>query len=228
MRCHGQEPRAALATSRWRGSFAPLWKKPAGCHRLEHALAARLGLSRQAVHRIWRAFGLQPHRQEVFTLSKVPLLYRQGSLRGGALGTPRTLWCLVWTKRAKSRPSSAASPSCQCVRVAPSVGAMTTIGTVPLRSSPLWNVATGRIIGATKSRHRSQEFLSFLGQIEREVACDLDVHLILDNYATHKTAEVARWLKEQTSLASSLLPTHSSWLNQVERFFAQITSRRIR
>ena len=74
------------------------------------------------------------------------------------------------------------------------------------------DVATGRIIGATKSRHRSQEFLSFLRQIEREVACDFDVYLILDNYATHKTAEVARWLK-QTSLASSL---HSNPLKLVK------------
>ena len=103
------------------------------------SLAARLGLSRQAVHGVWRAFGLQPHRQEVFTFRRILTLSTRFVTWWGSLGThPRMLWCLVWTKRAKSRPSSAASPSCQCVRVAPSVGAMTTIGTVPLRSLPLW------------------------------------------------------------------------------------------
>ena len=90
------------------------------------------------------------------------------------------------------------------------------------------DVATGRIIGSTKSRHRSQEFVSFLRQIEREVAGEFEVHLILDNYATHKTAEVARWLKSRPRWHLHFIPTHSSWLNQVERFFAQITTRRIR
>ena len=90
------------------------------------------------------------------------------------------------------------------------------------------DVATGRVIGATKSRHRSQEFVSFLRQIEREIASDLDVHLILDNYATHKTAEVARWLKSRPRWHLHFIPTHSSWLNQVEHFFAQITTCRIR
>ena len=85
------------------------------------------------------SFGLQPHRQEVFTLSKDPyLIDKVREVVGLYRNHPTMLWCSVWTKRAKSRPSSAASPSCQCDRVAPSVGAMTTIGTAPLRSLPLW------------------------------------------------------------------------------------------
>jgi transposase len=90
------------------------------------------------------------------------------------------------------------------------------------------DVATGRVIAAIKSRHRSREFVSFLRQIEREVPSDCDVHLILDNYATHKTPEVAHWLKARTGWHLHFIPTHLSWLNQVERFFAQITTGRIR
>jgi transposase len=90
------------------------------------------------------------------------------------------------------------------------------------------NVATGQIISATKPKHRTKEFLNFLRQIEREVPADLDLHIILDNYATHKTEAVEDWLAKSPRWKLHFTPTHSSWLNQVERFFAKITNERIR
>ena len=198
-------------------------------HWSTRALAARLGLSRQAVHRIWRAFGLQPHRQEVFTLSRDPyFIDKVRDVVGLYMNPPENALVLSWTKRAKSRPSSAASPS---LSMGPGRPQRWSHDYYPHGTTSLFaalDVATGRVIGATKSRHRTQEFVSFLRQIEREVASHLDVNLILDNYATHKTAQVARWLKSRPRWHLHFLPTHSSWLNQVERFFAQITSRRIR
>jgi len=84
------------------------------------------------------------------------------------------------------------------------------------------------VISSLKERHRSWEFLAFLKQIEREVPKGLDVHIVLDNYATHKTAEVNQWLDKHPHWHLHFTPTHSSWLNQVERFFALITNQRIR
>jgi DDE superfamily endonuclease len=89
-------------------------------------------------------------------------------------------------------------------------------------------VATGRIIGRCQARHRQQEFVRFLEQIERSVPAGLDIHLVLDNYATHKTPKVAAWLKKRPRYQLHFTPTSSSWLNQIERWFARITEQRIR
>ena len=201
----------------------------AATHWSTRSLAARLGLSRQAVHRIWRAFGLQPHRQEVFTLSKDPyFIDKVRDVVGLYRNPPENALVLSVDEKSQIQALERSQPILPMRPGRPQRWSHDYYrhGTTSLFAA--LDVATGRIIGATKSRHRSQEFLSFLRQIEREVACDFDVHLILDNYATHKTAEVARWLKSRPRWHLHFIPTHSSWLNQVERFFAQITSRRIR
>jgi transposase len=90
------------------------------------------------------------------------------------------------------------------------------------------NVLIGAVIGSCMPRHRRREFLLFLKQIDRETPADLDLHLILDNYATHKTAEVRRWLEAHPRFHLHFTPTSASWLNLVERFFAEITDKRIR
>jgi transposase len=90
------------------------------------------------------------------------------------------------------------------------------------------DVATGQVIGECHRRHRHQEFLRFLDRIDREVPAHLDVHLVMDNYGTHKTAQVIRWLARHPRYYVHFTPTSASWLNQVERFFGLITSRRIR
>ena len=89
-------------------------------------------------------------------------------------------------------------------------------------------VATGRVIGTTKPKHRTTELLSFLRQVEKAVPAGLQIHAILDNYATHKTDAVENWLRQHPRWQMHFIPTHSSWLNQVERFFAKITNERIR
>jgi transposase len=90
------------------------------------------------------------------------------------------------------------------------------------------DIATGKVIGRCHQRHRHQEFLAFLDQIEREVPAELAIHLVLDNYGTHKTPQVAAWLKKHPRYHLHFTPTSASWLNQVERWFAKITERRIR
>jgi transposase len=202
---------------------------PAATHWSTRSLAARLGLSPQAIHRIWRAFGLQPHRQEVFTLSKDPyFIEKVRDVVGLYMNPPQNALVLSVDEKSQIQALERSQPMLPMGPGRPQRWSHDYYrhGTTSLFAA--LDVATGRIIGATKSRHRSQEFLSFLRQIEREVASPLEVHLILDNYATHKTAEVARWLRSRPRWHLHFLPTHSSWLNQVERFFAQITSRRIR
>ena len=89
-------------------------------------------------------------------------------------------------------------------------------------------MATGRVISTTQTKHRTAEFLAFLRQIERTVPAALEIHAVLDNYATHKTEAVEEWLAKHPRWHLHFIPTHSSWLNQVERFFAKITTERIR
>jgi transposase len=201
----------------------------AATHWSTRSLAARLGLSRQAVHRIWRAFGLQPHRQEVFTLSQDPyFIDKVRDVVGLYVNPPDNALVLCVDEKGQIQALERSQPVLPMRPGRPQRWSHDYYrhGTTSLFAA--LNVATGRVIGTTKSRHRSREFVSFLRHIEREVASELDVHLILDNYATHKTAEVARWLKARPRWHLHFIPTHSSWRNQVERFFAQITSRRIR
>ena len=180
-----------LARAGGEGHSHHFGRNPAGCHALEHAFfrcAART-LGRQFI----ASGGLSACSliaRKSSLLSKDPYFIDKVRDVVGLYGThPRMLWCLVWTKRAKSRPSSAASPILPMRPGRPQRWSHDYYrhGTASLFAA--LDVATGRIIGATKSRHRSQRF-TLLRQIEREVACDFDVHLILDNYATHKTAEV--------------------------------------
>jgi transposase len=192
-------------------------------------LAAKLGISHQSVARIWRAFGLKPHRSETFNLSNDPhFVDKVRDVVGLYLNPPDN--ALVFCVDEKSqiqalersqpilplRPGQAERRSHDYFRH----------GTTSLFAA--LDVATGRVIGSLKQRHRSREFVAFLRQIESEVPDGLEVHLVIDNYATHKTAGVARWLKSRPHWHLHFIPTHSSWLNQVERFFALITNDRIR
>ena len=202
----------------------------AATHWSTRSLAKRVGLSRQGVHRIWQAFGLQPHRQEVFTLSKDPyFIDKVRDVVGLYMNPPDNALVLCVDEKSQIQALERSQPVLPMRPGRPERWSHDyyRLGTTSLFAA--LEVKTGRVIGTTKSRHRSQEFVSFLRQIERElVASEFDVHLILDNYATHKTAEVARWLKSRPRWHLHFIPTHSSWLNQVERFFAQITTRRIR
>lgn len=204
-------------------------KPPGSTHWSTRMLAKRTGLSNKSIALIWQAFQLQPHRQESFTISTDPYFVEKvRDVVGLYLSPPDN--ALVFCVDEKSqiqalersqpvlplRPGAAERQAHDYYRH----------GTTSLFAA--LDVATGRVISSLKSRHRSREFLNFLRQIEKEVPADLEVHLVLDNYATHKTVAVQRWLQKRPHWHLHFIPTHASWLNQVERFFALITTRAIR
>lgn len=192
-------------------------------------MAERSGLSRQAISRIWNAFGLQPHRTETFTLSQDPYFVdKVRDVVGLYLNPPQNALVLCVDEKTQVQALERSQP---VLPLRPGQAERRTHdyyrhGTLSLFAA--LDVATGRIIGRTQTRHRSKEFLSFLRTIESQVPADLDVHLVLDNYATHKTEAVEKWLAKRQRWHLHFTPTHASWLNQVERFFAKITTERIR
>jgi len=209
---------------------ATLEKKPDhSTHWSTRTMAQRCGLSRQAVSRIWRAFGLKPHRSESFTLSTDPLFVEKvRDVVGLYMEPPGNALVLCVDEKTQVQALERSQP---VLPMRPGRPERRTHdyyrhGTLALFAA--LNVATGQIISATKPKHRTQEFLNFLRQIEHQVPADLDVHLVLDNYATHKTQAVEDWLAKRPRWQLHFTPTHSSWLNQVERFFARITHERIR
>ena len=191
-------------------------------------MATETGLSAASVHRIWQTFGLQPHRSETFKLSTDPLFVENvrdslASIRH-RLSAPS---CCALMKNLKYRPWTELSRSSQCDQGFPTrTHDYNRHGVTSLFAA--LDVATGKIIGACHRRHRHQEFLRFLRRIDAEFPKELSVHLVLDNYGTHKTPAVRRWFAAHPRFELHFTPTSASWLNQVERFFAEITRRRIR
>jgi transposase len=192
-------------------------------------MAQRCGLSRQAVSRIWRAFGLKPHRFENFTLSADPLFVEKvRDVVGLYLDPPGNALVLCVDEKTRVQAPERSQP---VLPLRPGQAERRTYdyyrhGTLALFAA--LDVATGRVISATRPKPRAKEFLGFLRQIERNVPAGLDVHLILDNYATHKTAAVEDWLARRPRWKLNFTPTHRRWLNQVERFFGRITQERVR
>jgi transposase len=202
---------------------------PAATHWSTRKMAQRCGLSRQAVSRIWRAFGLRPHRSEVFTLSEDPYFVdKVRDVVGLYMDPPDNALVLCVDEKTQVQALERSQPvlPMRPGRVQRHTHDYYRHGTVSLFAA--LEVATGRIISSTKAKHRSSEFVAFLRQIEREVPADLELHIVLDNYATHKTDAVENWLGQHPRWHLHFIPTHSSWLNQVERFFAKITTERIR
>lgn len=202
---------------------------PHATHWSTRGLAAELGLSHQSVARIWQAFRLAPHRSESFSLSHDPhFVAKVRDVVGLYLSPPDNalVFCVDEKSQIQALERSQPLLPMRPGRVQRYSHDYFRHGTTSLFAA--LDVATGRIIASTKARHRSREFLVFLRQIEASVPAGLDVHLVLDNYATHKTLEVVRWLAARPHWQLHFIPTHSSWLNQVERFFAKITTQRIR
>lgn len=204
-------------------------KPDASTHWSTRKMAAATGLSQTSICKIWRAFQLQPHRSESFTLSKDPYFVEKVHDVVGLYMSPPDN-ALVFCVDEKSQ-IQALERSQPILPLRPGCAERQTHdyyrhGTTSLFAA--LDVATGRVISSLKERHRSREFLAFLKQIEREVPKGLDIHVVLDNYATHKTVEVNQWLEKRPHWHLHFTPTHSSWLNQVERFFALITNERIR
>jgi transposase len=200
-------------------------------HWSTRTMAKASGLNQNAIVRIWRAFGLKPHLQENFKLSSDPFFVEKvRDIVGLYLNPPEQTRAVVLCVDEKSQVQ-ALDRSQPVLPMRPGQAERRTHdyyrhGTTSLFAA--LEVATGRIIGRCQGRHRQQEFVRFLEQIEQAVPAELEIHLVLDNYATHKTPKVAAWLKKRPRYHLHFTPTSSSWLNQVERWFAKITAERIR
>ena len=147
----------------------------------------------------------------------------------GSISTrPSAPSCSASTRSPRSRRWTAPRRSCRCCPASPSAPRTTTSAPAPRASTPRWTSRTGKVIGALHSRHRAIEFKQFLHTIDREVPADLDVHLVLDNSSTHKTPAIQKWLLAHPRFVLHFTPTSSSWLNLVERWFGELTTKLLR
>lgn len=198
-------------------------------HWSTRALAARCGLSQSTVGRIWRAFGLQPHRTDTFKLSRDPLFIdKVRDIVGLYLDPPDRALVLCVDEKSQIQALDRSQP---LLPMRPGQLERRTHDYVRHGTTSLFaalDVKTGEVIGRCHRRHRAAEFRQFLDTIEAAVPEDLDVHLIVDNYATHKTPVIRRWLAKRPRYHMHFTPTGASWLNQVERWFALLTQKQIR
>ena len=198
-------------------------------HWSTRGMAEQSGLSHTTVRRIWGAFGLQPHRVENFKLSNDPqFIEKVRDIVGLYLNPPQAALVLCVDEKAQIQALDRTQP---ILPLAPGMAERRTHdyrrqGITSLFAA--FNVATGSVIGETHRRHRSTEFKSFLERIDKEVPTDLDVHLVLDNYGTHKTDLIKNWLLRHPRFQVHYTPTYSSWINQVERWFSTFTEKQLR
>jgi transposase len=206
--------------------------KPANAtHWSTRGMAKAAGMSQSAVSRIWRAFGLKPHRAETFKLSTDPFFVEKvRDVVGLYLDPPERAIVLSVDEKSQVQALDRTQPVLPLTPAQAERGTHDYVrhGTTSLFAA--LNVATGAVIGKCHRRHRHQEFLRFLDHLDAALPKEpgVSIHLVLDNYATHKTPAVKRWLLRHPEYHLHFIPTSSSWLNQVERFFAEITEKRIR
>jgi transposase len=198
-------------------------------HWSTRAMADTSGLSQTAIVRIWRAFGLQPHRVENFKLSKDPqFVEKVRDVVGLYMNPPERAVVLCVDEKSQVQALNRTQP---ILPLAPGVPARQSHDYERHGVTSLFaalNVATGETISACHRRHRHQEFLKFLGRIDASVPPDAQVHLVMDNYGTHKVAKVRNWFARHPRYHVHFTPTSASWLNLVERLFAEITERCVR
>jgi transposase len=198
-------------------------------HWSSRALATRTGLSQSTVSRIWRAFGLRPHRSETFPLSNDPLLVdKVRDIVGLFMNPPHHAIVLCVDEKSQIQ---ALSRNQRILPMLPGQAERRTHdyqrhGTTS-RFAAL-EIATGSVIGKCWPRHRALEFRKFLQHIDRALPADLAVHLVVDNYATHKPKEIRQWFLRHPRYTLHFTPTHSSWRNQVERWFALLSQPQIK
>ena len=200
-------------------------------HWSTRGMAEAVGLSQTAVSRIWRAFGLKPHLHETFKLSTdPPFVDKVRDVVGLYLSPPENAIVLSVDEKSQVQALDRTQPM---LPMTPGQAERGTHdykrhGTTSLFAA--LNVATGQVIGKCYARHRQQEFVRFLKEVDAAVPAEpgVTVHLVMDSYATHKAPRVKRWLLDHPRFQVHFTPTIASWLNQVERFFAAITDKRIR
>jgi transposase len=202
---------------------------PDATHWSSRGMARACGLSVSSVQRIWRAFGLQPHRLETFKLSTDPdFVAKVRDVVGLYVSPPARAIVLCVDEKSQIQALDRSQPM---LPMRPGQPARRSHdykrhGTTSLFAA--LDIATGRVIGKCYPRHRAIEFRKFLDEVETAVPAGLDVHLVIDNYATHKAPLIRSWFARRPRWHVHLTPTSSSWLNQVERFFALLTDRQIR
>jgi len=202
---------------------------PQGTHWSTRTMADATGLSQSAISRIWRAFSLQPHRVEAFKLSSDPFFVEKvRDIVGLYLNPPERALVLCVDEKSQVQALDRTQP---LLPLRPGVPARQTHDYIRHGTTSLFaalDVATGHVIGSRHRRQRHHEFLRFLERIDTAIPEKPDVHLVMDNYGTHKTPKVKRWFARRPRYPLHFTPTSASWLNQVERFFGLLTDRRIR
>jgi transposase len=192
-------------------------------------LARQLHLSQATVSRIWRAFGLQPHRQETFKLSTDPLLIDKGrDIVGLYLAPPTKAIVLCVDEKSQIQALDRTQP---VLPMTPGLPERRTHDYLRHGTTTLFaalEVATGKVIGQLHRRHRATEFLQFLGLLDERMPAGVEVHVVMDNYGTHKTPAVKRWFVRHPRFHPHFTPTSASWINQVERWFAELTRKQLR
>jgi len=193
------------------------------------SMAKATGFSHMTISRVWRAFGLQPHRSETFKLSPDPLLIEKvRDVVGLYLNPPEHAVVLCVDEKSEIQALDRTSP---LLPMRPGQAERRTHdyerhGTTSLFAA--LDVQLGRVLCQTHRRHRSVEFRKFLDEIDLQVPAHLEVHLIMDNYGTHKSQMIRNWFAKRPRFHVHFTPTYSSWLNQVERWFAELTQKQIR
>jgi transposase len=198
-------------------------------HWSTRSMATQMGMSQTTVNRIWRTFGLQPHRSESFKLSTDPLFTEKvRDVVGLYLDPPERAVVLCVDEKSQIQALNRFQPILPMMPATPERRSHDYVrhGTTSLFAA--FDMATGRVIGSLRHRHRATEFKKFLIQIDEEVPNHLEVHLILDNYATHKTPEIKRWLLANPRFHLHFTPTSGSWLNVVVRWFGELTDKKIK
>lgn len=206
-------------------------RPPDATHWSVRTLARHLGLTRTLVHGVWQRFDVQPHRIERFKLSNDPRFEEKvRDVVGLYVDPPDRALVLCVDEKSQIQALDRTAP---ILPLRPGLPERQTHdykrhGTTTLFAA--FNILNGKVIGSCLPRHRSKEFIKFLNQLEKAVPPELDIHLILDNYSTHKSATVQRWLKprKRHRFHFHFTPTSGSWLNQVERWFGLITDKMIR
>ena len=198
-------------------------------HWSTRSMAAEVGLNQTAVHRIWKAFGLQPHRQDAWKLSRDPqFIEKVRDVVGLYLNPPERAVVLCVDEKSQIQALDRTAP---ILPMLPGVPERATHDYKRSGTSSLYaalDITSGQVIGRLHSRHRAIEFKQFLQTLDREVPPELDVHVVLDNSSTHKTPAIQKWLTAHPRFVLHFTPTSSSWLNLVERWFAELTTKKLR
>ena len=207
-----------------------LEEQPSGAtHWSTRSMAQATGMSQTAVSRIWRAFGLKPHQTETFKLSPDPqFIDKVRDIVGLYLNPPEAAVVLCVDEKSQIQALDRSAPM---LPLMPGVPARHTHDYVRNGTTNLYaalDLASGKVIAEMTPRHRAEEFRRFLNTIDASVPAHLQVHVVLDNSSTHKTPQIKRWLVRHPRFTLHFTPTYSSWLNLVERWFAELTTKWIK